>query len=297
MRPDLDDLRLFRHIAEAGSITAGAQRAHTALAAASTRLRDIEATLGTRLMERSRQGVTLTPAGHALLAHAQELLGRAERMQEDLASYADRAGGHVRLLSNTNAITEFLPEPLGRFLAAYPGTTVDLQERLSNEIVGLVAQGVADIGIVAGTVETGSLNVVPFRSDRFVIVAPQGDPLEQSDSVAFIDILHRDLVGLDQTSALQRFLTGRAQRAGRRLRLRVQLRSFDAICLLVEAKVGIGIVPETTARRALRTMSLKIVPLQDDWARCDLHLCIRDQGELAPSVRRLIAFLQPQTDA
>lgn len=295
IRPDLDDLRLFRHIAEAGSITAGARRAHTALAAASTRLRDIEATLGAKLMERRRQGVTLTPAGHALLAHAKDLLARAERMQEDLASYADRAGGHVRLLTNTNALTEFLPEVLGRFLAAHPGTTVDLQERLSDEIVGLVAQGVADIGIVAGTVDTGTLQVIPFRSDRFVIVAPRGDPLGRSGSIAFVDVLHRDLVGLDQASALQRFLAGRAQRAGRRLRLRVQLRSFDAVCLLVEAGVGIGIVPETTAHRAARTMALTIIPLRDDWARRDLQLCVRSHGELALSVHRLIECLKPES--
>lgn len=291
VRPDLDDLRLFRYIAEAGSITAGAQRAHVALAAASTRLRDMERTLGTKLMERSRQGVSLTPAGHALLSHAQALLAQAERMQEDLAGYADRAGGHVRLLSNTNALTEFLPEALGRFLSAFPGTTIDLQERLSDEIVGLVAKGVADIGIVAGTVETGALQVIPFRSDRFVIVAQPGDPLGQEETVAFEDVLDRDLVGLEPASALHRFLAGRAQRAGRRLRLRVQLRSFDAVCLLVEAGVGIGIVPETTARRAARTMALRIVALKDDWARRDLRLCVRRHGERPLGVCRLIDHL------
>ncbi|OLP61587.1 LysR family transcriptional regulator [Xaviernesmea oryzae] len=291
MRPDLDDLRLYRHIAEAGSITAGAARAHIALAAASTRLRDIELAVGTQLMARSRQGITLTPAGHALLAHAQDLLAQAERMQEDLASYADRAGGHVRLLCNTNALTEFLPEVLGRFLTAYPGTTIDLQERLSDEIVRMVARGLADIGIVAGTVETGALRVIPFRSDRFVIVAPKGDPLGDRESIAFADVLDRDLVGLEQTSALQRFLAGRAERDGRRLRLRVQLRSFDAVCLLVEAGVGVGIVPETTAHRAARIMALTIIPLQDSWARRDLQLCLRAQGDMSPSLRRLIDCL------
>jgi len=107
--PDLDDLSLFRHVAEAGSITGGARLANIALAAASTRIRGMEDRLGTTLLLRSRQGVVLTPAGHALLTHARTLLAQAERMRDEMGLFADGGGGQVRLLSNTNALTEFLP--------------------------------------------------------------------------------------------------------------------------------------------------------------------------------------------
>jgi molybdate transport repressor ModE-like protein len=295
-RVDLDDLRLFRHVAETGSITAGAARANMALAAASARVRAIETTLGTQLMERSRQGVALTPAGHVLLTHARSLLAEAERMHEEMSAYTGASGGHVRLLSNTNALTEFLPEALGRYLAAHPGATVDLQERLSDEIVGLVAEGFADLGIVAGTVDTGALRTLPFRSDRFVVVMRRGDRLAGAPSVAFADVLDRDFVGLDRASALQRFLADRASREGRRLRLRVQLRSFDAVCLMVEAGVGIGIVPETTARRAGRTMAIAEIPLRDDWALRDLRLCFSDHAPLSLCARRLLEQLLANPD-
>ncbi|MDQ0473405.1 LysR substrate-binding domain-containing protein [Labrys wisconsinensis] len=288
---DLTDLSLFRHVAEAGSITAGAERAHLALAAASARVRGMEAVLGTRLFDRSRQGVALTPAGQALLAHARDLIGRAERMHEEMGVFAGGAGGHVRLLANTNALTEFLPEVLGRFLAAAPGVTIDLQERVSDEIVGLVAEGVADIGIVAGTVETGALETCPFREDRFVLVAPPDHALAGRGAVAFAEIMELDFVGLDRASALQRFLAGRAARQGGRLRLRVQLRSFDAVCRMVEAGVGIGIVPETTARRAARTMAIAVLPLTDPWALRDLRLCLRSRAALSASARLLVEHL------
>ncbi len=176
-------------------------------------------------------------------------------MHEALGSYAGSAAGHVRVLSNTNALTEFLPDVLGRFLAAHPGTTVDLQERLSDEIVGLVAEGAAEIGIVAGTVDTGALQTLPFRTDRFVLIVPRGHALAGRADLAFADVLGEEFVGLDRASALQRFLAGRAAREGRRLRLRVRLRSFDAVCRMVEAGVGVGIVPATTAYRAARTMA------------------------------------------
>src|SRR4051794_26172341 len=244
MRFDLTDLSLFRHVAEAGSITHGAERAHLALAAASTRIRQMEEALGAALLVRGRAGVTTTQAGRTLLQHARIMLAQAERLREDLGAYAGGLAGQVRVLSNTNA-TEFLPEALSAFLAAHPNVSVDLEERLSDEIVGLIAEGVGDIGIVAGTVDAGKLTTYPFRSDRFVLVVARDHPLAQRPQIAFAEVLDHDFVGLDRASALQRFLASKASLIGRPLRLRVQLRSFDAVCRLVECNVGVGVVPAT----------------------------------------------------
>src|SRR6516165_11221218 len=230
MRFDLTDLTLFVHVVEAGSITHGAERMHLAIAAASTRIRNMEAMLGTPLLHRERQGVQPTEAGRTLLHHAQVMLQQAERMREDLAEYADGLRGQVRLMSNTNALTEFLPEPLSAFLAAHPQINIDLEERLSDEIVAAVADGAADIGIVAGTVEVAGLEVLPFRTDRFVLVVAPRHPLAAVERMLFSEVLDFDFVGLDRASALQRFLSEKAERVGRRLKLRVQLRSFDAVC-------------------------------------------------------------------
>src|SRR5499425_2190266 len=263
MRFDLTDLSLFRHVVEAGSITGGAARAHLALAAASTRIRNMEKALGAALLVRRRQGVTPTQAGRTLLAHARTILRQAERLREDLGAYAGGLAGQIRVLSNTNALTEFLTEALSSFLATHPNVSVDLQERLSDEIVGLIAEGTADIGIVAGTVDVSALETYPFRRDRFVLVVAREHPLARRARIAFAQVLEHDFVGLDRASALQRFLADKAARAGKPLRLRVQLRSFDAVCRLVECNVGIGIVPETTARWATKTMAITVIPLTD----------------------------------
>ena len=292
MRFDLVDLRLFCEVVDAGSITRGAERSALALAAASTRIRNMEDALGAPLLERSRQGVSLTPAGRTLLKHARTILSQTARLREDLGAYAGGLSGEVRLLANTNALTEFLPEALSRFLAGHPHVSVNLEERLSDEIVGLVAEGVGDVGIVAGTVDMGSLETFPFRSDRFVVVSSAIHPLAQRSSMTFADVLGFDLVGLDRASSLQRFLSTKAAREGRPLRLRVQLRSFDAVCRLVECGVGVGIVPETTARRAARTMSLGIVDLTDDWAQRELTICVRSLAGLAPYARDLVESLR-----
>jgi DNA-binding transcriptional LysR family regulator len=105
-------------------------------------------------------------------------------------------------------------------------------------------------------------------------------------------VLDYDFVGLDRASALQRFLADKAAPIGQTLRLRVQLRSFDAVCRLVERKVGIGIVPETTARWAAKTMAIKTVPLTDPWALRELTICVRDYRELPPYARQLVDHMR-----
>ena len=206
MRFDLTDLSLFRHVVDAGSITHGAERANLALAAASARIRNMEQSLGTELLVRGRQGVTPTQAGRTLLQHARAILDQSERLREDLGAYAGGVAGQIRLLSNTNALTEFLPEVLSSFLAEHPNVSVDLEERLSEEIVSLIAEGVADIGIVAGTVDAKRLARYPFRRDRFVLVVAQDHQLAKRADIAFEEILDHDFIGLERQSAAQRFL-------------------------------------------------------------------------------------------
>ncbi len=292
MRFDLTDLKLFCDVADAGSITAGAQKSALALAAASTRIRGMEDALGAPLLIRSRQGVRPTEAGRTLLKHARTLLAQSARLREDLSAFAGGFSGEVRLLANTNALTEFLPEALSAFLADHPQVSVDLEERLSDEIVGLVAEGAADVGIVAGTVEVGALTTYPFRSDRFVVVTAKGHPLTGRGPVSFAEVLDYDQVGLERSSSLQRFLEGKAAREGKPLRLRVQLRSFDAVCRLVECGVGVGVVPATTAARAVKTMALAVTDLADDWAIRELKIVVRAGVELRPYAKALVESLR-----
>jgi DNA-binding transcriptional LysR family regulator len=264
---------------------------HLAVAAASTRIRNMEIELGTPLLNRERQGVHPTPAGRTLVHHARLMLQQAERMRGELSEYAEGLKGHVRLMSNTNALTEFLPEPLSEFLASRPHVNIDLEERLSDEIVAAVADGKADIGIVAGTEDVTGLEVFPFRVDRFVLVTSKTHQLAATDRIAFAEALDADFVGLDRTSSLQRFLAEKADRIGRRLKLRVQLRSFDAVCRLVECNVGIGVVPETTAARNMRTMALHRIELADDWAQRNLTICIRKLVDLPIYAQDLVRHL------
>ena len=207
--------------------------------------------LGAALLTRGRQGVTPTQAGRTLLQHARTILAQAERLREDLGAYAGGLAGQVRVLSNTNALTEFLPETLSAFLAAHPHVSVDLEERLSDEIVGLIAEGVADIGIVAGTVDPGGLETLsvpqrPLRAGGRARSSARARAPRSALPKCWITISS----GSTARARCSASLPTRRRAPAARIRLRIQLRSFDGVCRLVERNVGVGIVPETTARLA-----------------------------------------------
>jgi DNA-binding transcriptional LysR family regulator len=296
MHFDLTDLRLFVHVAEAASITHGADRAHMALASASARIRGMEAALGVAVLERGRRGVELTPAGRALLHHARLVLQQIERMRGELADYAQGLRGHVRLLSNTAALTEFLPESLAEFLVAHPHIDVDLEERPSYEIADAIREGVADAGIVSDAVDLAGLEALPFRTDRLVLVVPRGHSLARRRKLAFRDVLGRDFVGLSPGSALQEYLSRHAQRLGRRLKLRVRLRGFDAICRMVEQGVGVSVIPETAALRCRKSMAIEMVRLADPWTLRQLTICTRGFAALPAHARQLIGHLRASAE-
>jgi DNA-binding transcriptional LysR family regulator len=291
MRYDLVDLQLFVQIAATSSITRGADQCHMSLASASARIRGMEAALGVPLLHRGPRGVTPTPAGQTLLHHAQVMLQHHERMRGDLGNFARGLKGHIKLLSNTIAATEFLPKPLAHFLAAHPNIDIELEERNSAEIVNAIAEGYADAGILVELGDHGGLQAFPFQTDRLVLVASRGHPLGKRRSLRFQDVLDQEFVGLGAGRALQEFLGRQAARAGQALKVRVRMTSFDAICQMVELGAGIAIVPGIAARKYGRK-AIDIVGLTDEWAVRKMLICCRRHGELSDHARRLVEQLR-----
>jgi DNA-binding transcriptional LysR family regulator len=291
MRFDLIDLRLFLLVVEAGSITHGAAQVHLALPSASARLRGMEEMIGHPLLERGRRGVTPTPAGDALAHHARIVLRQIEQMRGELGEYSKGLKAHVRLLANTAAVTEFLPQSLAAYPASHPTVDIDLKERLSTEIVKAVAGGLADIGIISDAVDCGVLQLLPFAIDRLVVIVPRTNPLAQHRHIAFQDIVGHEFVGLSVGSPLQDWLGEHALRSGQALSFRIRMRSFEGICRMVEHNVGFGIVPETAARKYQRSMAIRSIRLSDAWATRQLSLCMRDRASLSLQARELVDHL------
>ncbi|HSX88355.1 MAG TPA: LysR substrate-binding domain-containing protein [Pseudomonas sp.] len=289
MHYDLTDLRLFVAIAEAKNLTRGAERVHLAPSSASHRMRLLEASIGTALLLREPRGVALTRAGEALLRHARQVFAQLEQMHADLTPYAKGVRGHVSLWANTHATHTFLPDSLSTFLKRHPQVTITLEEHTSPEVVMAVARGEVDVGVVADLVEGAEVELIPYRADRLVLIAPTDHPLARRASAGFAQVLDQPFVMLHSGSAIHTFTMNAAAALGRHLEVRIQVRSFEAVCRMVSAGVGLGMVPLSAVTEG--SAPLAVVELEEPWAQRDLKVCVRKRESLSRFAADLVTSL------
>lgn len=282
MNIDLRDLSLFIRIAESKSLTGAAERSHLSLPAVSARIKEIEQQAGVRLLYRTPRGVALTHAGQSLLLHARAILSEVEHMKSELQRFGEGVTGSIRVFANTTAVTEFMPEVLSSFLVAHPKVDVDLQERTTAEIIRGVLDGMTDLGITSGPIDAEGLEMITFSSDALVLAVAAGHPLAAAESVRFAQIVDYDYIGLREGSTLQAFVNQLLAGGRRKLHVRVQVSNFESVCRMVEAGVGIGIVPASAAERYRRTTNIVTKRLDEEWAVRKRHVLTR-RGDALPS--------------
>ncbi|MDA8443645.1 LysR substrate-binding domain-containing protein [Paracidovorax valerianellae] len=297
MQFDLTDLRLYVCVAEMCNLTRAAAKHNMSLAAASTRIKALEMQAGVLLLAREARGVRLLPAGEAFVHHARLMLQQADLLHAEMGEYGGGLRGHLRLLANTTAVTDFLPEILADFLSDHPHVNVELEERPNAMIPRGVLEGRADLGIIAGSIDTLGLVSIHFSTDRLVLVTSPSHRFARRRSVNFAETLEEDVVGMPEGSTLQAFLDQITQQLGHRQKLRIRLRSFEAMCRMISSNVGIGVLPESAVIRNQLAMPLAMVELRDEWSVRERHLLMRDRATLPVYAQALVDNLCRHYDA
>ena len=297
-RFDLVSIRLAVACAQTGSLSAAARSSHLALGAASRRIRGLEAALGDPLFKRHARGLLPTPAGRVFVKHGLSLLQTMEQLGAELADLRQGLARHIRLCSSTAAINQFLPSLLARYAQLQPQVRVDLEEQVSEAVVTALRDGRADLGIFVEGPDTAGLQTQVFRHDELVLVMPAGHRLAGSKKpLAFVDALDEEWISLTSGAAMLLQQQQAALAANRTLKLRMQVRSFDAVCHMVASRLGIAMLPKMAAQPIMRAMKLGWRPLADPWARRCL-LVARPQGNSDAGIGALIEFLvQPSPNA
>lgn len=293
---DLTTLRLFVAVCNTGNMARAGEQENIVASAISKRLAQLEDTVGVPLLERRRHGVVPTQAGETLLEHARGMLSSADRIARDMAGYSSGVSGQVRVLATVSSVAEALPDDVAAFLQqdANRNIRVDIEEHLSRDIVRALKEGSASVGICwdAGNLE--GLQTRAYRSDHLGIVVYPSHPLARRRHIAFADTLEYDYVGMPPSTAVQVMLAQAAAVAGRAVTHRAIVSTFDAALKVVRARLGISVVPLEVAASYARHADLRLIPLDDEWARRRFAVCFRDIATLSPAARLLVDFLAEQ---
>jgi len=288
---DLLTLRVIVAAAELGSISAAGDRLQLAVAAASARITALEDSLGLRVFERSSRGVRLTPAGQMLVRRGRELLADSDRLSVDLHDHAKGLQGHVRLAANASAMLEVLPAKLDRMMRAHPLIRIEVAEHGSPDIPLLLLEGRADLGIVDMAHAPHGITLRDCFTDTLVLVVPAGHALAAAGPVALSDALDEDFIAIHDGTALSSRLATSALVAGKPLKVRMQMRSFDAVCRMVAGGLGVGVLPLEAVTPQLASLPLAAVRLRDAWAARTHRIALRSEVQPSPATLTLIEFL------
>ena len=287
---DLTSLRLFVTVCDTGNMSRAAEKANMVASAVSKRLAQLEATVGASLLTRRKHGVVPTPAGETLLEHARSMLLSASRIERDMASHAAGIQGRVNVLATASVMAESLTDEIAEFLKkpAHQNIQIDLEERISPEVVRGIREGVASIGICWDAAETGLLHTRTYRHDHLSVAVPRGHPLCELPAVRFADTLAFEHVIMPVNSAVEVMLQREASLLGQRLQHRVIVTNFEAALRVVRAGLGIALVPREVTTLYAQAYGLAVLPLQENWSRRRFILCHRGEDQLSPAAQLLL---------
>ncbi|MCB1756776.1 MAG: LysR family transcriptional regulator [Gammaproteobacteria bacterium] len=294
MRLDPVSLRLFVSVIEEGSIARAAERCFIAPSAISKRISEMEKALQTSLLTRTNRGVIATEAGNVLLQLSRGVLHQLDEIFSQMSDYARGVRGNIRVVANISSISQFLPTQLKSFLDLYPLVQIDLEEKISTEVLRAVAENAADIGIFtySPAVDVAGLNIHSYKGDHLVLITPLHHRLSGLSEVAFANTLGYDYVGLHTGSAINLQMLRVSSRVEAPLKLRIQVTSYEALCSMVESGLGIGLMPNDIASAYIKAGRIAAVPLSDAWARRELRICVREDKPQLEATRRLLNHLR-----
>lgn len=284
-------LQLFIAICEERSLSEAADRESLTTSAVSKRLAALEDQIGAPLLDRSRRGLRLTPAGEALLPAARGLLQAMTHIQAQLSEYAGELRGHVRVAATLSAVGSFLPHDIAAFGQRHPTVQVSLDERWSADVVRSVDEGSADLGVLRDAIGTSKLHCVPYCSDRLVVVVHPDHDLARRRRVSFAETLAYERVAIKGGSFTQLTQQRLAIAHGMKLKYHVQVGTFDAACRIAAANLAIALVPDEACRPLIQGLGLRALTLTDDWALRRFVVCTRERSTLTAPARLLLDLL------
>lgn len=291
-RFDFVSVRLAVVCARVGNLTEAARECNLVLPAASRRLRDLERAVGAQLFERHPRGLKPTALGRAFTKRGMAILHEMDNLLVELADTAQGVVRHLQVFASTAAITQFLPALLAEYADLHPEVQVELEEQVSQQVVAAVRDGRAELGVFVSGPDLRGLDARDFRSDELVLILPPGHRLVGRTPLPFAEVLDEPWISLNAGAALLESQQRAAMAAGRTLKLRMQVRSFDAVGHMVAAGLGVALLPKEAALPIVKAMKLHWRPLADAWVHRQLQVVVRpDADETVRNVRDFLVSI------
>jgi len=256
---NLDQLEALREVVALGSFSAAAQRLNLTQPAISLQVKQLEARLGVRLVERIGKRAFATAAGRDLLAHGRRLFDEAAAAAATARRHRGGIAGRVRIGAGATACIYVLPAALRELIVNYPDLEIIVTTGNTDEIVRAVDDNALDLALVTMPVRGERLTVRPLIDEPLVAVLPPRTAARAR--LGPTDFAGMPLILYERGGTTSRIIDGWFGRAGIAVKPVMELGNAEAIKRLVGVGLGRSILPEISVRAEAAAGELAVRPL------------------------------------
>ena len=294
---DLKQLRSFREIAEAGSLSRAADRLRLAQPALSRQIRLLEAEAGLALFTRHGRGMALTEAGRELLARISGPLRQLEGAFAEVRALSGAVAGQVAL-GMMPTVAAVLAGPLARRVAErHPAVSLRIVEGYTGHLIEWVQRGATDATLLYGPASDLHLPVRDLFIEALVLAGPPGSGQSPEVPVTLADAAKRPLVAPSLPHGLRSIVETAAARARITLNLRHEADSFLVLKDLVECGLGFAILPRSSIRREEQEGRMAVAPLVRPTIRRQVVLAVPPDRAAGRATEAVLALLAEEVAA
>ena len=296
MNVTLRQIRSFVAIADLGSFTKAASALHLSQPSLTVQIRQLEQSLGTRVLDRNTRSANLTALGRDLLPAFRRMLGELDAVVTDARDLAAKKRGIVRLACLPSFAATLLPPVVARFRGYYPGVQFVVRDAVGKRIAALVKTETVDFGITAGEISDPELDVQELMEDRMHAVFPRGHPLAQRKRITPRLLAGHPLILMDEESTVRQVVNAGFRAAGL-----TAVPAFEATYMatavgMAQAGLGIALLP-SSAIEARPSEAMASAPVEGRAFTRKIWILRRAGRSLPPAAEVFLQYLCEATAA
>jgi len=284
-------LALFHAVAQAGGISRGAERLRVSQPAVSKQMKELEAALGVRLLERLPRGSRLTDGGKLLAQYVQRMAVVEDETARAIEEFRGLKRGRLAVGASTTIAAYLLPQVFGEFHRRYPEIELQLEIANTETVQHQLVEGSIEVGLIEGLMEAEHLESEVFHEDELVAIAPRGHPLLKQKHVTTRELCHEPFILRKPGSGTRAVVEQALARRGLTLKPVLSLASPEAIKRAVIAGVGLAIVSRLAIACELQIGSLVVIPVKGLVIRRPLHLQKLQSKTPSPAMIQFLKLL------
>jgi DNA-binding transcriptional LysR family regulator len=268
---ELRQLETFARVAQLQSFTRAAEELALTQPAVTRQIAALERELHTRLLERMGRRVQVTAAGEALYAYAVQMLRLEQEAERAVADVVLGMAGRLAVGASSTTATYLLPPLLRRFREAYPGVELSVHTGVSAQVAERVLANEVDVGVVTGLREPSGLVEIPLAEFATGVVVYPEHPLAgrarssgaAESGVGAAELAGSPLILMEEGTNLRTYVDRLLSAAGVEERVTMELDNVEAIKKMIEARLGISLLPLLSVGAEVEAGRLVALPLAD----------------------------------